>query len=202
MTTEMQEQSEVGTAPENVVPIRRTMQEKFANKRELKARKAREERKVFLKSKGVPEELIEQVLDQEDYNKLPIDQKVARLEQSVGQLQGFISHALRQLSNEMVALRENQEEIADSFDINFKMLEEILVSLNVSEDTQKEILTRTRTAFFDEKVKMLEERKKAAEAEAAKAKTEHVHGPDCKHDDEQARIEAEVMAKPSPVVVA
>lgn len=201
MTPETQEQVEVGTAPENVVPIKRTMQEKFANKRELKAKKARDERREFLKKKGVPEEVIEQVLEQEAYNKLPIDQKVARLEQSVGQLQGFLAHALRQLSDEMVALRENQEEIADSFDINFKMLEEILVSLGITEEQQKDILTRTRTAFFEEKVRILDEKKKAAEA-AKSSNPEHVHGPNCKHDDEQARIEAEVMSKPSPVIVA
>lgn len=167
---------EVGAAPENVVPMRRTLQEKMLDKKVKKQQQKREERKKFLLSKGVPDQVADQIIAQEEFNNLPIDQKVALFGQELGRLQGSISQAMRQMAQEMVALRQNQEVIADSFDVNLRMLERILVRLGIDEETQKKVLDEVSKEFFEEKKRQAEERAKqeaaASEPQKEEAKTE------------------------------
>jgi oligoendopeptidase F len=165
--------TEVAAPADNVITLKqppRTVQQRVQDKHKAKADRLKKERREQLLKNKVPEQLVDQIIEQEEYTRLPIDQKVHHLQASVSQIQGGISQALRQMAAEMIALRNNQEAIADAFDINLKMIERVLVKLGIDEATQKAILEDVNKEFVEEKKKYLEE--KARLKEAAKAASE------------------------------
>ena len=128
-------------APNNVTPIRH----KTKDEKRIDAR-----RKELLAS-GIKEEQVEGVLAQEEFRRLPIDQKVNFLMDSIHNAQRIYNETIRELAGEMVALRQNQEAIADAFDVNLKALEKVLGTLGVSEETLKSILEKVTQEFLTEK---------------------------------------------------
>lgn len=190
-TSEAQES--IGTAPDNIVPLKmppRTQQQKMMDKQRNKAERLRQERRKQLLDNKVPEQLVDQIIQQEEYNRLPIDQKVLHLQHAVNQIQGSISQAMRQMASEMVALWRNQEEIADAFDINLQMLEQILIKLGVDEAFQKAILDETTKKFYEKKKLIEEEKAKARQAaQEASAAPQEKSSPN--KELEQKDIEAE-----------
>jgi DNA polymerase III alpha subunit len=84
-----------------------------------------------------------------------------RLEHALGYVQQVFNQTMQNLSKEMVTLRENQEAIADSFDINLRAMEVMFRNLGVSDETQKSILKAIETDFFAEKEKLAAEQKPA-----------------------------------------
>lgn len=139
-----------------------------------KAQRKRQERREELIKNGVPENLVDQVLQQEEYRKLPIDQKVHHLEMTIAHAQSVFTDTMKKLASEMIALRSNQEEIADAFDVNLRALERVLVKLGIKEEDQKAILEEVTKEFYEVK-------RKRAEARAAAQK-----------DPEKAAVEQEI----------
>jgi len=124
-----------------------------------KAIKKRDELRANLLKRGIPENLIEQAMAQEEYKALPIDQKLASLEFSVSHTQRVINDAFRNLAHEMVILRNNQEEIADAFDINLRVIEKVFIKMGVEDSVQKAILAEVTKEFTE-----IKEKRKAEEA--------------------------------------
>lgn len=162
---------------------------KFEEKRAKKQAKWIEDRKAELKKAGAPEEIIDRIIDQELYDKLPIDQKVSHLEHVLAHERMVLNRALNNLAGEMISLRNNQEVLADSMDCNFRAMERILTKLGMDSDTQKKVIEEVTTAFFEEKkaaatAKMAEmQRANEAAEKEAKEKSEA---------SEKERIEAEL----------
>lgn len=107
-------------------------------------------RRTELQAKGLTEEQIEAVLNAEAFRKLPIDQRINYVMDSVGTMQRVFREALENIAEEMVALHANQESLADAFDINLRGLEKMLVGLGVTEATQKEIMEKVTQEFLTE----------------------------------------------------
>lgn len=141
-----------------------------------KRAKAREARKVELLAKGLKEDQVEAVLAQEAFMRLPIDQKVYHLMQAVHSAQKIYSDTIKELSREMVALHQNQEAIADAFDINLRAIEKHLLALGISSETQKKIVQEVSEAFMKEKAQLKkpaeDPEQKAVEAELKAAQEE------------------------------
>lgn len=151
--------------PNNVTPIRhKTKDEKRIERR----------REELLTIHGVKEEQVDAVLAQEEFRRLPIDQKVNHLMNSIHNAQRIYNETIRELAGELVAIRDNQEAIADAFDINLKSLESILLGLGVTEAVQKASVEAATAKFMADK---------AAQQKARE---------DAKKDPEKAAVEKEI----------
>ena len=116
---------------------------------------------------GVPENQVEGVLAQEEFRRLPIDQKVNHLMDAIHTAQRIYNETLRELSQEMIALHQNQESIADAFDMNLKAIEKHLLALGITADKQKEVMAKVTEEFMTEKAAQ-----QAAKADPEKALVE------------------------------
>lgn len=127
-------------------------------------------RREKLLSDGVSEEQVEQILAAEEFYRLPIDQRVNALMAAINRAQRVYTDTIRELATEMVALRQNQEALADAMDINLRAVEHHLTSLGVTKETQSSVLEKVTKAFMEEKAKTPEQ--KSIETEVASAETE------------------------------
>ena len=82
---------------------------------------------------GVPEQIVDQVLAREDYERLPPDAKIQRLE-------GMIKGVLGQISNDVQALRQNDATIAQAMDVNFRALGKALNKLGITAEDQRALM--------------------------------------------------------------
>lgn len=121
----------------------RKLSEMFALK---KSQKQLQDREKLLKA-GVPEDEVERVLAQQEYQSLPVDKRLQRLEQMMA---GGFSELLEQyhkaikntegLAGDVQRLSENDRDIADVLDINFRAFSKALVSLGCSPEQQKGLM--------------------------------------------------------------
>lgn len=140
--------------------------------KKTKDQKRLDRRREELRLLGIKEERLEGILAMEEFRRLPINEKVDRLIATVQNAERIYSDTIQGLANEMIALRQNQEEIADAFDINLRGLEKMLIGLGVTEETQKSVMESVTKEFMAKK----------AAIEAAKK------------DPEKAAVESELAA--------
>lgn len=131
----------------------------------------KEARRQKLLSEGVPEEKVEQVLAAEEFYRLPIDQRVNALLAAVNRAQRVYTETIQGLAGEMVALRQNQEAIADAFDINLRAVESHLTTLGITKEVQASVLEKVTQVFMQEKMPKDPEQK-SVESEVASADSE------------------------------
>lgn len=131
----------------------------------------KEARRQKLLSEGVPEEKVEQVLAAEEFYRLPIDQRVNALLAAVNRAQRVYTETIQGLAGEMVALRQNQEAIADAFDINLRAVESHLATLGITKEVQASVLEKVTQVFMQEKLPKDPEQK-SVESEVASADSE------------------------------
>ena len=195
--------TEVQPAEDNVQKLEDWKSQDRAKKEERKAQKmtklqekqvkAHMERRQRLINKGVPKEKVDMYIAQEDYEKMPLEKKVKRLEQII---QGTFQNFALELHN----LRYNDGVLADSMDLNFKAFAKMLVKMGMPLEDHR--------AFIEEAQReIIEERGKVAEAAAAeaKARTEKEMADNEKKVAEEALKAAEtavggVDANGSPIV--
>lgn len=109
------------------------LQSRMRTKQQIKQAKEREARRQALRKAGAPEEVIEKMLDQEDYERLPIDQKVNRLESMlVGMSRG--------VGEDVRALQHNDGQIADAFDVNLRAVAKMFEKLGITRAEQLEFI--------------------------------------------------------------
>lgn len=131
----------------------------------------REARRQKLLSEGMPEEKVEQVLAAEEFYRLPIDQRVNALMVAVNRAQRVYTETIQELAGEMVALRQNQEAIADAFDINLRAVESHLTTLGITKEVQASVLEKVTQVFMQEKMPKDPEQK-SVESEVVSADSE------------------------------
>lgn len=92
---------------------------------------------------GMTEDEAHVRLAREQYEALPVDQKIRRLEQ-------MVSQSVAKLGEEMINLRHNDQVIADALDINFRAMAKALVKAGVSHDDQAAIFATAQEEIANE----------------------------------------------------
>lgn len=175
----------VGEAPDVSTPVTKA---KKPNKIDLKKQQIfidRLKRKLTEKDKDGKPKTQQQCLaemNQEDYDRLPTDQKLRRLEANFG---GFA----RQNSNDMQNLRRNDGAIADAFDINYTAIKKMFTLLGLTDEQQKTCVIEAESEF-----KAARQAKIDADAQAAAERFQKA-----KEADEQRRMEIEAAKKPAEI---
>jgi hypothetical protein len=125
--------------------------QKKLSKLQIKKMQQYQERRRRLLNKGVPEAQVDAVIAREDYEALPVGDKLKRLE-------GFIASALGQLGQEITALRENDQVLSEAMDVNFTAVARALVKLGVPLEEQRAIIDAVNAEIEE----AMEKRKAAA----------------------------------------
>jgi hypothetical protein len=72
-------------------------------------------------------------IQREDYDRMPVDDKVKRLE-------GMLVGNIQSLSNDVSMLHKNEKDLADVMDVNFRAFERMMVKLGLPLEEQRKIL--------------------------------------------------------------
>jgi hypothetical protein len=112
-----------------------------------------QERRQRLLNRGVPPDKVDEVMQREDYERLPAADKVSRLE-------SLIVSTVRGIQSDLNQLHQNQKFLADSMDLNFMAFEQMLMKLGLTGEQQKEIMAAAEQVFAQRE-------KERAEAEEA-----------------------------------
>lgn len=122
------------------------------SKIDAKRQQIYDERRKRLLNAGVAPDKVDLVIAREDYDHLPLEKKVAHLE-------NLLSRHSIALAQDLVTIRDNQVELANSFDTNFEAFAQMLLALGLSAERQKEIMEATS--------KLMAERRQQVDAQRA-----------------------------------
>jgi hypothetical protein len=167
----------IGEAPDNTIPISRAKQ---PNKIELKRQQIfidRLKRKMGEPTKDGKTKTQQQALAEianEDYERLPADKKIKRLE-------SIIAGITKQLGQDLGGLHRNDAAIADAFDINYRGLSKMFRHLGITDEQEKAFMKEAQAEFARDRQAKLEAELKASAEKMHKAK----------EADEKAKMEAE-----------
>jgi DNA-binding transcriptional MerR regulator len=103
------------------------------NKIEEKRAKIYADRRARALGRGIPEAQVDEMLAKEDFDRLPVDEKLRRTT-------GAIVSDLQRLQAGINNLRQNDGVLAESMDVNFRALSKILVKLGITVEEQREIM--------------------------------------------------------------
>jgi hypothetical protein len=178
-------QAEVGEATDNTIPISQAKKpSKFDQKRQQIALDRLRRKMNELGPDGkqkTPQQAMAEI-QREDYERMPADKKIARLE-------NIISSMSRQFAADMQNLRRNDGAIADAFDINYRAIGVMMEKLGISYEDQKTINEQATAAFAADRQAKVE-----AEAQAAAEKMQKA-----KEVDEKDRMEKEAAKQSAGV---
>lgn len=137
---------------------------------EEKRRRIYFERRQRAINKGVPVEQVDAVLAREDFERLPLEERVHHM----------VDAAFRKLAEEMVALQYNDQLLSAAMDVNFRAMAKMLEKLGLPRDQQLTLLAEAKEDIEKEQ-KGREEAAAAAtaaaEATAMKDATEKAGEP-------------------------
>jgi hypothetical protein len=142
----------------------KSLSEKFEDKKAKRLDKRREQ----LRRMGTPEEQIDTKIALQDYEAMPLHQRIRRLE-------SLVSGSLTGLSNDIAALQHNEVQISTILDQNFRAFSKALEKVGLSMEQQKEIMEETKReidAEAQEAAQREEAARKAQEEAAEKARLE------------------------------
>lgn len=143
-----------------------TEQGKKLSKREQKKQLQYFERRQRFINAGVPEKEVDMKIAREDYDALPTDKKLKRLENMV---QGLAAGVAQDITHIM----DNQRIMADTYDINVRVIKKLLGRLGIE------------PAMFDEAISEVEVEWKAEQEALEKARKDH---------QERERVEQAIQA--------
>lgn len=135
--------------------------QKKLSKIQVKKMQQYQERRRRMVNKGVPVEQVDAVIAREDYEKLPVGDKLKRME-------GFIASALGQLGQELVNLRHNDQVLSEAMDVNFTAIARALVKVGVPLDEQRKIIDAVNEEIEQAAQRRQEAAKKAHDEAKAK----------------------------------
>jgi hypothetical protein len=154
--------SEIKEAPENVTKLSDV---KRPSKLEAKKNQIFQDRVKRKMGEGKTEaEAIQSVL-REDYDRLPVADKLKRVEAVLQRHEGAIAGIARGFQADALRLEQNDTSLADSMDTNFRAFQRILRKLGVSDEDQKQAVVEAREEIAAE----LMARATAAEVKKAQA---------------------------------
>lgn len=93
---------------------------------------------------GLSEEQAYAQVDEEEFDKLPIDRKLLGVRRAFQHLQNLFASTVKSINNDVNSLVENDSLIAGSMDINFLAIGMALADLGISDQKQSEYLSRAR----------------------------------------------------------
>lgn len=140
------------------LPFTKRREMEMAKKKHEKAEKERAARMADFRKRGIPEDQLDMVMAQDDYQRMSPNERLHRLEAMVAQ--GF-----QGMANEMQALRHNDFEIATSMDINLKAIGKALTKLGIPPEEQMLIIQEAQAEIAADDAA----RKAAREAQRAAA---------------------------------
>ena len=146
--------------PEDATPIAESQKPpKLSKIQEKKQRIFQDRMQRHIAAGKTPEQAFA-AINREDYDKLPLDQKIKRLEgMFIGNIQG--------LARDLATLKQNEVNLADVMDVNFRAFEKMLVKLGLGVAEQRQLLIEAEA-----EVRAEMEARKVAEAAAQKQATE------------------------------
>ena len=169
-------------APENVTELKKEEPRK-PNKMDQKRQQIFVDRIKRHMGNGLTQDQALQAVQREDYERMPVEKKLARLET-------MISQSFQRLGQEVMHLSQEHMAIGDAFDINYRSIQKMFIKLGLSAEDQKVLIEEAQKETIELRKKqvadmeMAELNQRRAEQEAA----------------EQKRVEAE-MAKPKNAVI-
>lgn len=95
-------------------------------------------------NEGVPPEKVDEVIAREDYERLPVEKKIARLE-------GLLSATAQGLGKDIETLFRNQGVLLDTMDVNFTAFEMMVTDLGVSIEKQRSYVEAAREVVEQKK---------------------------------------------------
>lgn len=119
----------VQEAPETATPV----EPRKLSKADLKRQRIFQERMQRHIAAGKTPEQAYEAIQREDYERLPLDKKLEIMRRSFAQ-------SLENISNDIAKLHDNQKDLADVMDVNFRAFEALLGTLGVSTEKMKEAL--------------------------------------------------------------
>jgi hypothetical protein len=133
-------ETQVETTP-NVTPIDKP---RVPNAHDLKQQQKLEERlKRTMNQYKINREQALQKIQEEDWNDLPPDKKIRRLE-------ALLSNIVKQIGGDIMNLRSNDSEIADAMDVNLRAFSKMLEKLGITVEEQDKYLTEARAEIAAE----------------------------------------------------
>lgn len=117
---------------------------------------------------GMSQDQAVQAIAREDYETMPVEKKLARLE-------SMVTAVLQHMPKDIMALRQNDAAIAEAFDINYKAIEKMFAKLGLTGEQQIAIIQEARAEVAAEREKAMREQaeaQKKMEEEAEKARVE------------------------------
>jgi hypothetical protein len=157
-------QGDLGAAPDNVADISKARK---PSKHEMRMAQRFQERLQRLMNRGMSQQQALLAIQREDYEALPPEKKIKRLE-------GIIKSIAERLGQDITNLRYNDNELGDAMDVNFMAFSEMLVKLGISREEQDLFVKTAQATMAARRASELEQQKAAAEAaqKAAAAKNE------------------------------
>ena len=127
------------------------------SKIDLKRQKIFQDRMKRFLAKGLTVEQAVDAIQREDYDRLPPDAKIKKLE-------GALIGNFQQIARDITLLKQNEDSLADVMDVNFRAFGKMLSKLGLSVEDQQAIFKEAETEFKAER---------EAAAAAAKAEAEN-----------------------------
>jgi hypothetical protein len=140
-------------------------QARKVSKIDMKRSAALQERRQRLINKGTDPAKVDQIIAQQDWEEMPLDKKVKRLE-------GIISSSMQQIAHDIRSLQMNDKILADAMDLNFTSISKALEKLGLDKDLQSSILHEAEKEMLEARKAAEQERLKASQFEAAKFRKE------------------------------
>lgn len=130
-------------APETKKLSKAEKKQQKANALQTKRMQQLVEKRQRLLNQGVPEAEVDQRLQQEAYNALSPDAKIARLEQMVAQ-------AVRGLAGDLQVVFQNQNMLAQSVDLKERAYAKAFEKLGIDPEQQQALLDQAQTELVAE----------------------------------------------------
>lgn len=107
-------------------------------------------------------------IQQEDYDRMPVEQKIKRLE-------NMLSGAVQQIARDIMTIRHNQFSIADAYDINYRAISKMIHQLGIPLEEHNKFMQAAQIEFETERrvamEKQAQAQKEQAVAQAAAAES-------------------------------
>lgn len=146
----------IEAAPETAQEVKQPEPRK-PTKQELKRQQIFMDRIKRHMAKGLTFQDAQRAIQKEDYDRMPIAEKVKRLE-------NILAMNLHGMYQDIKLVKSNQDVLADAMDVNFKGFEKILKKLGVSDEERKQLMDEAEAEFKAEREAAIV----AAEAKQAK----------------------------------
>lgn len=138
-------------------PVEMNVPPQKLSKADLKRQEIFRQRMARLMSKGMNEQQAFERIQREDYERLPVIERVKKLE-------GAFMGNVQAIARDIHLLRQNESALADVMDVNFRAFEKMLVKLGLPVEEQRKLLVEAEAEIRAER-EAAEAARQAAQAQ-------------------------------------